>query len=276
MLHDAPNLGSKKYMAAADLLTNFVQKRLEQEFSIAAKKIVIAISGESGSGKTSIAYQFCKQLMARFNNVGKSLSIKHLHVDNFYLDNYRMENPASRDERIKSNDFTGIGPDQYDWQMIDNILHCFRNGYDCRMPCVDVLNHQIDHLESNFSEVDILLLDGLFAIDAKMKTDYRFFVAGPYFEINNWGAIRKKYFDSLGVTEELVKYANEVVEFSSSDLQDIRGKEKLSKARVICLEKEHEAMQNMLDSIKTEAYEFYVLQYAKDTWKIDIGIQANE
>ncbi len=270
MLHDAPNIGSNKYIDAADAIINVFKNRLKVKLSSSPKKIVIAISGESGSGKTSISYQFCKQLMGRLSKKGRSISIKHLYVDNFYLENYQMQNPASREERAKIKKYKGIGPDEYDWRMIENILHCFKNGYVCRMPCVDVLNQQIDHLETNFSEVDILLLDGLFAIDSRMKADLRFLIDGAYYKINNWEFIREKYVDALGATEVLHKYAHEVVEFTSSSQQDIRGKEKLSEARIICLEKEHEALQKMLNTIRNKGCELSILQYVNDKWEVDL------
>ena len=219
--------------------------------------MVISISGESGSGKSTIAYQLSKQLMDDCMGVGKGINVKHLYVDNFYSENYRMDKPSKREERIIDREYEGIGPDEYDWCMIDNVLHCFADGDVCRMPCIDFLNQQIDHLETNFSDVNILVLDGLYAIDERLQSDFRFLVDGAYYQIKNWEDIRQKYIDGFDTIEGLHEYAMGVTSITSSaHQQDIRGKEKLTEARVIRLEKEHEAFQKMIAVIKSKKYNF--------------------
>ena len=261
MLHDSPNLGDQKYIDVAIKTVKAFKNRFAEKLS-QQHKLVIAISGESGSGKTTIAYQLSKQLMYEFKKEGNSINVKHLYADNFYIENYRMDNPAKREQKRKAQKYENIGADEYDWKMINNIIHCFLNGYICRMPCVDVLNQQIDYLETNFKQVDILVFDGLYAIDKRMNSDFRFFIDGTYYENKNWGKIRQQYIDEFVTFESLRKYALKVIEANnSSQEQDIRGKEKLTEARIILLEKEHEAIQKMLDSLRSENYEISILKY---------------
>ena len=138
------------------------------------------------------------------------------------------------------------------------------------MPCIDVLNQQIDHLETNFSDVNILVLDGLYAIDERLQSDFRFLIDGAYYQIKNWENIRQKYIDGFDSMEGLHEYALAVTSITNLvHQQDVRGKEKLTEARVIRREKEHEALQKMIDVIKNKSYNFSTLKYINDNWVIE-------
>jgi uridine kinase len=136
------------------------------------QKLVIAISGRSGSGKSSVAYHLCK----KFKEEG--LPAKHLWADNFYRDNYQGLDPATRTERRRQRGYSEIGPIEYDWLAIGNILAAFSNNNKCVMPCIDILTQDIDWLETDFSRHKILVIDGLYAIHKEMKADFRFFLEG--------------------------------------------------------------------------------------------------
>ena len=253
MLHNTLNLGSKRFFDAATEIFNIFKNRFKETFLVNNRKMVISISGESGSGKSTIACQLSKRLMKDFMGGRKGINVKHLYIDNFYIENYRMDRPSEREERIIARKYEGIGPDEYDWHMINNVLHCFANGYVCRMPCVDVLNQQIDHLETNFSDVNILVLDGIYAIDERLQSDFRFLINGAYYQIKSWENIRQKYIDHFDSIKELQEYALKVTSIANSACQqNIRGMKKLTEARVIRLEKEHEALQKMIKVIKSK------------------------
>ncbi|MCK5312063.1 MAG: hypothetical protein KAJ62_08135 [Desulfobacteraceae bacterium] len=270
MLHDTPNIGSKKFFDAATEILKVFKKRFEDAFATNNQKIVISISGESGSGKSTISYQLSKKLMSEFRGVRKNINVKHLYVDNFYIENHRMDRSSKRGERISARGYTGIGPDEYDWPMIYDVLHCFANGHVCRMPCIDVLNQQLDFLETNFSDVNVLVLDGLYAIDERLQSDFRFLIDGTYYQINNLEDIRQKYIHGFDTMEGLHEYALAVTSITNSVLhQDIRSKEKFTEDRVIRLEKEHEALQKMIDAIKNKNYNFSTLKYINDNWVIE-------
>ena len=80
--------------------------------------------------------------------------------------------------------------------------------------------------------------------------------------------------DKFDTLESISNYALEVIEaVNSSQEQDVRGKEKLTEARVILLEKEHEATQKMLNSLRNENYDISILKYTKssDIWSIEFS-----
>ncbi|MCP3888397.1 MAG: hypothetical protein GY702_05930 [Desulfobulbaceae bacterium] len=269
MLHDTPNIGSKKFYDAATEIIKIINCKLKNTLSVNNQKLVISISGESGCGKSTIAHQLSKRIMHDFRKIKNDISVKHLYVDNFYTENNKMISLLKREDRIIARNYAGIGPDEYDWSMIDNVLYCFANGFICRMPCVDLLNQEIDYLETNFLEVDILILDGLYAIDERLQADFRFLVDGAYYQINNWEEERRKYVEKFDTIEGLYDYAREITSKTTyNSYQDIRGKEKLTEARVIRLEKEHKALLRMTSSIKNKNIDFLTLKYNKDSWKI--------
>lgn len=76
MLHDSPNIGSKKFFDAATEIVKVFKDRFEDAFSANNQKIVISISGESGSGKSTISYQLSKKLMSEFR--GENIKVKLL------------------------------------------------------------------------------------------------------------------------------------------------------------------------------------------------------
>ena len=119
-------------------------------------KYVIAISGESGSGKSELSHVLAKQL----KSIG--LRAKILHADNYY----RIP-PLERTSWRKKNGIDNIGYTEYDWDTLNRNVQSFREGSETIMPCIDIITDQVDTLITNFDDVDLLIIDGLYAI----KTD---------------------------------------------------------------------------------------------------------
>lgn len=205
MLHSAPSR-DEKYKIAAERIWEAFFKEFE-DAEPRGQKVIIAISGRSGSGKSSVAYYLCQCFMQHWKNKVKNVfqaeegkwtraerelsceqirlwerkKAVHLWVDDFYKENYMGLDPAGRKNRRKLRDYQGIGPDEYDWIEIGAILDAFKRNKKSRMPCVDLLNQQIDWLETDFSGCDVLVLDGLYAIDMSkqgLKADLSFFIEG--------------------------------------------------------------------------------------------------
>jgi ABC-type dipeptide/oligopeptide/nickel transport system ATPase subunit len=94
MLHQSPASDKKnqrKFKSAAEKIWKTCWKRFEKTIEKDGK-LIIAISGESGSGKSSIAYYLCKLFMEEserkskelFNNIAKkNASSLHTEIYNF-------------------------------------------------------------------------------------------------------------------------------------------------------------------------------------------------
>jgi uridine kinase len=59
------------------------------------------------------------------------------------------------------------------------------------MPCVDLVTEQVDLLTTNFAEVDMLIIDGLYAIKTE-KVDLKIFIDMTYHDTGKAQKLRGK------------------------------------------------------------------------------------
>jgi uridine kinase len=123
---------------------------------IAGEKIVLAIGGESGSGKTEIAHEVARNLKLR------KTPAKVMHIDNYYL-----TSPSERTPWRKEHGLESIGFTEYNWDAINHNLKEFHQDQDqVSMPCIDLLTDQEDILTTSFQGIKYLIIEGLYAIQA--------------------------------------------------------------------------------------------------------------
>jgi len=164
-------------------------------------RCVIGISGESGSGKSELAHSLGKLL--KDNNI----RVKVIHTDNYY----RIQ-PLLREEWRRNKGFDKIGIDEYDWVKIKKTIRDFKEEQECMIPCIDLIPEQVDKLITDFSKIDMLIIDGLYAINTP-DIDLRVFIDLTFHETK----------------------INQI----------IRMKEAMSDFRLKILEKEHEAVASL-------------------------------
>lgn len=186
---------TEKHENAAKAILPFILKH-------EAPKMLIAISGESGSGKTELAHVLAKMLKK------EGIIAKPLHIDNYY-----RIHPLLRTEWRKMNGIEeSVGFNEYDWDTIYKNLDDFRNDRVSTLPCIDLVTEQVDHLITDFKGVDMLIVDGLYAI----KTD----------------GIHVRIFIELTYHE-------------TKKAQVVRGKEPQNEYRMQVLEREHQVVQSL-------------------------------
>ena len=128
-------------------------------------KFLIGISGESGSGKSELTHVIAKELKKH------SIVVKPIHIDNFY-----KTLPLERTAWRTNNGIEKVvGYDEYDWEKIYQTLDDFKNDRISTMPCVDLVTEHVDSLTTDFSSVDMLIIDGLYAIKTQ-GLDMRIFL----------------------------------------------------------------------------------------------------
>ena len=164
-------------------------------------RCVIAISGESGSGKSELAH-----------SLGKLLKEGNIRVKVIHTDNYYKIQPLLREEWRRNKGFDKIGIDEYDWVKIKKTIRDFKEEQECMIPCIDLIPEQVDKLLTDFSKIDMLIIDGLYAIQAP-DIDLRVFIDLTYHETK----------------------INQI----------IRMKEAMSDFRLAILEKEHQAVASL-------------------------------
>lgn len=164
-------------------------------------RYIVGISGESGSGKSELAHA-----------LGKRLKEEHIRVKVIHTDNYYRIQPLLREEWRRNKGFDLIGIDEYDWIKIRKTIRDFKEEQECMIPCIDLISEQVDKLITDFSKVDLLIVDGLYAINAP-DIDLRVYIDLTYHETK----------------------INQI----------IRMKEALSDFRLAILEKEHQAVTSL-------------------------------
>jgi uridine kinase len=188
-----------------------IQKILERK----KDKFMIAISGESGSGKSELAHVIAKGLRKH------GIMAKPIHIDNYY-----RIHPLERTEWRKKNGIENVvGYGEYDWDTIYQNIDDFKNNRKSTMPCVDLVTEQIDQLTTDFNGIDMLVIDGLYAIKTE-GADLRVFLELTYHE--------------------------------TKKAQVVRGKEPQNEYRMAVLEQEHrmvQALKHKADILISKEYE---------------------
>ena len=173
MLGDVLLITDKHREAGEAIINQILTKKTD--------KMMIGISGESGSGKSELAHVIAKGLRKH------GIFAKPIHVDNFY----RIL-PLERTEWRKNHGIEKVvGYDEYDWTRINKVVDDFKNGRISTMPCVDLVTEQVDQLTTDFSEVDMLVIDGLYAIRTD-GLDLRVFIELTYHETKKAQVVRGK------------------------------------------------------------------------------------
>jgi len=166
---------------------------------IGKRKFIIAIAGEVSSGKSTLAY-----LLGRILKMN-GISTKILDLSDFY-----KIPPLERRAYREKHGIDSVGVEEYDWDKIESIINSFKKGQIVKLPSVDLLTDKVDELITNFKEVQVLIISGLYASYCK-NIDYKIFMELTYRE-----------------TYEAQKYT---------------GKEVMDSFRQKILEQEHEAVQ---------------------------------
>lgn len=188
---------------------NVARESLDERY-----RYVIGISGESGSGKSELAHA-----------LGKRLKENHVRVKIIHTDNYYKIQPLLREEWRRNKGFDKIGLDEYDWIKIRKTIRDFKEEQECMIPCIDLIPEQVDKLITDFSKIDLLIIDGLYAI--------------------NTPDVDLKVFIDLTFHETKIN-------------QIIRMKEALSDFRTTILQKEHDAvvsLKSQADLIVDKSYQ---------------------
>jgi uridine kinase len=162
MQNDLININKKHEEAAATIYDRIATELKE--------KYIVTISGEVASGKCEIA-----QVLARLYKKD-GIKAKILHMDDYYL-----IPPEERTEWRKKNGIDKIGYDEYDWKRINHNVDDFKNSVKSSLPSVDLITLTVDELITDFKDIDILIINGLYSVMLD-KAHLRVFVELTYKE----------------------------------------------------------------------------------------------
>jgi uridine kinase len=120
---------TEKHQKAGEKITEYILANLKP-------KMMIGISGESGSGKSELAHVIAKGMRKH------GIFAKPLHIDNYY----RIL-PLMRTEWRKENGIQKVvGYSEYDWDTINRNIAEFKAGEISTGPCVDLVTEQVVQL----------------------------------------------------------------------------------------------------------------------------------
>lgn len=155
-------------------------------------RYIAAISGESGSGKSELAHVLGMRMKQ------EKMRVKVVHTDDYY-----KIQPLLREEWRRNKGFDKIGLEEYDWPKIRKTIRDYKEEQESVLPCIDLISEQVDKLITDFSKVDLLIIDGLYAINAP-DLDLRVFIDLTYQETKINQIIRLK--------EELTDFRLQILE----------------------------------------------------------------
>lgn len=147
---------------------------------IRGDKIIVAIGGESGTGKSELAHVVARLLK------DQGEPAKLLHIDDYY-----KTSPQERAAWRQEHGIESIGYTEYDWEAINRTLAEFRADADeVVMPCIDLLTDQEDRLLTSFAGLKYMVIEGLYAIQA--DADVRVLIDLTYHETKKAQLVRGK------------------------------------------------------------------------------------
>jgi uridine kinase len=127
-------------------------------------KFIVGISGESGTGKSEISHSIALRLKK------EHIRVKILHTDNYY-----SVPPLLQSEWRKAKGIESVGMAEYDWSLINRNISDFKEDRESMLPIIDIIPEQVDKLITDFKKIDLLILDGLYAIKSD-GVDLRIFI----------------------------------------------------------------------------------------------------
>ena len=160
MLNDVVTI-EKKHTDAASTVFDRVMRDREPKF-------IVTISGEVNTGKSEIAHELGRELLAA------GISVKLLHMDNYYL-----IPPLERLKWRKKNGLGKIGYDEYDWDTINQNIDEFKTDKKSVMPIVDLFTQKVDKLHTDFKGIEVLIIEGLYSIRIN-QSNLRVFIELTY------------------------------------------------------------------------------------------------
>jgi uridine kinase len=165
------------------LITDDHRKAAEQIVGrlgeIRSDKVVIAIGGESGAGKSELAHVVARRLK------DKGELAKILHIDDYY-----KVPPPERAEWRKEHGIESIGLSEINWGLLGQHIAEFRGSKEAVLPCIDLLTDQIDRLITSFEGIKYLIVEGLYPLN--IDADLKIFIDLTYHETKRAQIVRGK------------------------------------------------------------------------------------
>ncbi|NHZ85064.1 MAG: uridine kinase [Planctomycetia bacterium] len=189
------------------LLVNEKHTRVASQLAVIIEekniiKFIVAIAGESGTGKSEVAHELRKKLKK------DGYLVKIIHSDNYY-----KILPTVRIERRKKYGIQSVGENEYDWEVLNKNIDDFRQGKESVLPYYDLYTNQKDRLITNFDSINILIVEGLYCL--RVSSDLKVFIDSTYKDHLQAQVLRGK--------EPQTKFRTKVLQRESQVIQSHRS-----------------------------------------------------
>jgi uridine kinase len=182
--------------------TDAAQYIIEEILPSVKPKYIIAIGGEVGSGKSTLSYALAQKF--------KKQNIRSKIID---LDDFYKIPPLERKQWRRENGIESVGPDEYDWDMINHIIKDFQEDKKATMPCVDLITDYVDEITTDFKGVDVMIINGLYATKLK-QANFKIFIELTYNETQEA--------QTYGQKEELTEFRKQILEREHQMVQALK------------------------------------------------------
>jgi len=154
---------TKKHRKAARAIAQKVISEIKPKY-------IVTITGENRTGKAATAHALGVKLRK------EGIKAKVIHMANYY----KLSGKEREIERLETN-FTKVGPNELDWDKLNQNIADFKEGKKSIFPLRDGINYQIDLLQVDFQEIEVLIINGLYALYID-EADLKVYIESTYEE----------------------------------------------------------------------------------------------
>lgn len=149
-----------------------------------ATRTVIAVAGESGSGKSVTAID----LAATMNDAGIATAI--IHQDNYFI------RPPRTNHEHRLTDLSSVGPQEVRMDLIASHIAAFRAGESgVSAPVVNYPENCFEIQQLDFTNTDVLVVEGTYALQID-DVDVRIFLEATYEDTAERRRVRNRDIDA--------------------------------------------------------------------------------
>ena len=162
MTNDETGVAPPDHRAIAPALVAILAER--HALRASGPRIVVAIAGESGSGKSVTALALARQLSA------SGIPAEVIHQDDYF------HRPPATNHAHRLRDLTSVGPQEVDLARLCDHVAAFRAGQrDVDAPRVDYPGNRFLIVQRNFANITVLIVEGTYVLQ-HVPADLRIFL----------------------------------------------------------------------------------------------------
>ena len=201
-IRESLNIKDEYFSLAKELFS-----RIHKEGHLNERKVVIAVGGESGSGKSITS--ICLQKEMSKEKIGCAI----LHMDSYF------KLPPKENHKNRLKNLENVGPHEVNMQLLNSHLASFKKGDSVlEVPVVNYEENKITKIKSVISDVNILIVEGVYSFMLE-NLDLKIFMSRTYRDTlkNRIQRTRENYSpvieDILEIEHQIVKSMRKDAEF---------------------------------------------------------------